>query len=167
MVQRMDDGLPVVQASANNHILQIGSQRVSSVLYKKAQELFRNGAIGKLMMVEAWWDRNSAVGSGEYLIPPDASTATCDWDRFQGRAHKADWDPKRFFRWRCYREYGTGVAGDLFVHLFSGLHFITGALGPYASFRDRRASFLEGWPRRARPLHRRFRLSRQSEPPRL
>lgn len=135
MVQHVEDGLQVVQAQNQaNQILQIGSQRVSSVLYKKAQQLFRGGAIGKLNMVEAWWDRNSAVGSGEYLIPPDASTATCDWDRFQGRAPRADWDPKKFFRWRCYREYGTGVAGDLFVHLFSGLHFITGAQGPVRVF---------------------------------
>jgi predicted dehydrogenase len=135
MVQRVDDGLPVVQAQNEaGQILQIGSQRVSSVLYKKAQQLFRSGAIGRLNMVEAWWDRNSAVGSGEYVIPADATTSTCDWDRFQGRVPRADWDPKKFFRWRCYREYGTGVAGDLFVHLFSGLHFITGALGPTRVF---------------------------------
>jgi predicted dehydrogenase len=135
MVQHIEEGLPVVQAqNRTNRIVQIGSQRVSSVLYKKAQQLFRSGAIGKLNMVEAWWDRNSAVGAWEYLIPPDASTATCDWDRFQGSAPRTDWDPKRFFRWRCYRDYGTGVAGDLFVHLFSGLHFITGAQGPTRVF---------------------------------
>ena len=33
-----------------------------------------------------------------------------------------------------YRDYGTGVAGDLFVHLFSGMHFITGAAGPSRVF---------------------------------
>ena len=135
MVQHVEDGMPVVEAQKRSkQILQIGSQRVSSVIYKKAQELFRAGAIGQLNMVEAWWDRNSAVGAWEYAVPSDADPATCDWNRFQGRAPKTVWDAHRFFRWRCYRDYGTGVAGDLFVHLFSGLHFITGATGPTRAF---------------------------------
>ncbi len=131
MVQHIDQGLAVIDAQRRtNRIVQIGSQRVSSVIYQKARDLFRSGAIGKLNLVEAWYDRNSAIGAWEYTTPPDASPATCDWNRFQGPAPRAEWDPKRFFRWRCYRDYGTGVAGDLFVHLFSGLHFITGAVGP-------------------------------------
>ena len=135
MVQHIDDGMPVVEAQhATGRIMQVGSQRVSSVIYKKARELYQSGAIGKLNMVEAWWDRNSATGAWEYAVPPDADTQTCDWNTFQGRAPKTEWDPNRFFRWRCYRDYGTGVAGDLFVHLFSGLHFITSALGPTRVF---------------------------------
>ncbi len=135
MVQHLDDGLPVIEAYQQSHrIMQVGSQRVSSIVYKKAQDVFRSGSLGKLNMVEAWWDRNSATGAWEYAIPDDASTQTCDWDRFQGRAPKTGFDSKRFFRWRCYRDYGTGVAGDLFVHLFSGLHFITGSMGPSRVF---------------------------------
>jgi predicted dehydrogenase len=131
MVHAIDEGHAVIDAQhQTNRILQIGSQRVSSVVYAKARDLFRQGAIGDLNMVEAWWDRNSAVGAWEYTVPLDADTQTCDWDTFQGSAPKTEWDPHRFFRWRCYRDYGTGVAGDLFVHLFSGLHFITSSLGP-------------------------------------
>jgi predicted dehydrogenase len=111
-------------------ILQVGSQRVSSIVYAKAKEMLASGAIGELNMVEAWVDRNSAIGAWQYSIPPDASPANIDWDRFLGRAPKVPFEPVRLFRWRNYRDYGTGVPGDLFVHLISGLHFVTGALGP-------------------------------------
>ena len=131
MVQHLDDGQPLIDAwHKSDRILQVGSQRVSSILYKKAQDLLRQGAIGELNMVEAWWDRNSAIGAWQYSIPTDASPATVDWDRFLGRAPKRPFDATRVFRWRNYRDYGTGVAGDLFVHLFSGMHFILGATGP-------------------------------------
>jgi predicted dehydrogenase len=131
MVQHVDDGKPVIEtAQKTGRIIQIGSQRVSSIVYQKAQELFRGGAIGELNMVEAWWDRNSAIGAWQYSIPPDATAENIDWDRFLGRAPKVPFEPVRLFRWRNYQDYGTGVCGDLFVHLFSGMHFVTGAIGP-------------------------------------
>ncbi len=131
MVQLIGDGQPLIDAQRKTgRILQVGSQRVSSIVYQKARELMQSGAIGQLNMVEAWWDRNSAIGAWQYSIPPDATPANIDWDRFLGRAPKVPFEPTRLFRWRNYRDYGTGVAGDLFVHLFSGMHFVTGAIGP-------------------------------------
>jgi len=131
MVQKPEDGLKVAAAARKTgRIIQVGSQRVSSIVYKKAQDLYRAGAIGALNLVEAWWDRNSAIGAWQYSIPTDASPETVDWDRFIGSAPKRAFEPIRLFRWRNYQDYGTGVAGDLFVHLFSGLHYILGAIGP-------------------------------------
>jgi predicted dehydrogenase len=131
MVQRIDDGLKVIQAQRKTgRILQVGSQRVSSILSQKAKELLASGAIGELNLVEAAWNRNSPIGAWQYTIPPDASPETVDWERFLGPAPKRPFDAARFFRWRNYDDYGTGVAGDLFVHLFSGLHFVTNSLGP-------------------------------------
>lgn len=135
MVQKWADGKQVIEvARKTGRILQVGSQRVSSAVYKKAQEIFRSGAIGELNMVEAWWDRNSAIGAWVYSIPPDASPSTVDWDRYVSIAPKRPFDAPRFFRWRNYQDYGTGLAGDLFVHLFSGMHFVTGATGPRRVF---------------------------------
>ena len=131
MIHLYADGPEMIEtARRTNRIIQIGSQRVSSVIYAKAKELLAAGAIGKLNMVTARWDRNSTMGAWSYTVPPDASTETCDWPRFLGTAPKIPFNAEHFFQWRKWKAYGTGVAGDLFVHLFSGTHFITGSNGP-------------------------------------
>lgn len=131
MVQEVKEGMPLVEAQKKSgRVVQIGSQRVSSIIYRKAKELIASGAIGQLNMVEAVYNRNSALGAWQYSIPPDASPATIDWDRFLGKAPKRPFEPIRLFRWRNYRDYGTGVAGDLFIHLFSGIHYVLSSNGP-------------------------------------
>jgi predicted dehydrogenase len=131
MIHLYSDGPEIIEAArSTNRILQVGSQRVSSIVYAKAKELLASGAIGKLNMVTARWDRNSSIGAWNYSIPLDASPETCDWPRFLGTAPKIPFSAERFFQWRKWKDYGSGVAGDLFVHLFSGTHFITGSHGP-------------------------------------
>jgi predicted dehydrogenase len=131
MVHTHSEGPEMVEAArSTNRILQIGSQRVSSIIYAKTKELLASGAIGQLNMVNAHWDRNSAMGAWDYTVPLDASPETCDWDRFLGTAPRIPFNAEHFFQWRKWKAYGTGVAGDLFVHLFSGTHFITGSNGP-------------------------------------
>jgi predicted dehydrogenase len=100
------------------------------MIYAKAKELLASGAIGQLNMVTARWDRNSTMGAWSYTVPLDASPESCDWPRFLGTAPKIPFNADQFFQWRKWKAYGSGVAGDLFVHLFSGTHFITGAHGP-------------------------------------
>ena len=131
MIHLYEDGPAMIEcARSSKRILQIGSQRVSSLIYIKAKEVLASGAIGKLNMVTAHWDRNSAMGAWDYTVPPDASPESCDWPRFLGTAPKIPFNAEHFFQWRKWKAYGSGVAGDLFVHLFSGTHFITGSHGP-------------------------------------
>ncbi len=135
MVHLINEGLGVIEAEKKSKkIMQVGSQRVSSVVYAKAHELYKSGEIGKLNMVNAIYDRQDALGAWQYTMPADASPETVDWDRYIAGLPKMPYDPKKFFWWRNYRQFGTGVAGDLFVHLLSGTHVITGSKGPNSIF---------------------------------
>ena len=107
---------------------------MSSIAYEKARELLASDAIGKVNLIESWTNRNSVMNALHWPIPKDASPRTIDWDRFLGQARKRPFEPARLFRWRLYNDYGTGITGDLFVHLFSGMHFVTGAFGPSRVF---------------------------------
>jgi predicted dehydrogenase len=122
-----EDGFAMVEAAhKNNRIVQIGSQRVSSILYAKAKEIYDSGKLGQVFSINAYWDRNTPSGAWVYPIPPDASEKTIDWNTWLGNAPKRPFDAVRFFRWRCFSDYGEGLPGDLFVHLLSGIHFISG-----------------------------------------
>jgi predicted dehydrogenase len=127
MSHTVEDGFSMVDtAHKYNRIVQIGSQRVSSVLYAKAKEIYDSGKLGEVYSINAYWDRNSPSGAWVYPIPPDASEQTIDWKTWLGNAPARQFDPVRFFRFRCFQDYGEGLAGDLFVHLISGIHYITG-----------------------------------------
>lgn len=131
MVQQINEGAAVVEAQRKTgKVLQVGSQGMSSLGNEKAKELFEAGAIGQLNYVEGFWARNTPGGAWQYDLPADASEKNVDWKRFLKDKPQVPYDPKRFFRWRCFRDYGTGVCGDLFVHLLSSLHYITSSMGP-------------------------------------
>ena len=122
MSHNVADGLAMVEAAQkNNRIVQIGSQRVSSVLCATARELYQKGAIGDVEMVELTLGRNDPTGAWEYPPPPDLSPRR--WIGIPGLTMRRRFRSIKlhFARWRCWRAYGTGVAGDLMVHLISGM----------------------------------------------
>ena len=131
MVQQWEEGQAIISAQkASGKICQVGSQGMSSLGNEKAKQLYKEGAIGDIVMLDFYNDRYSAEGAWQYPIPPNASKKNVDFDTFLGKAPKVPFEPKRFFRWRNYRDYGTGVAGDLFVHAFSTLNHVIDSHGP-------------------------------------
>ncbi len=131
MVYKIAEGYPVMAAAKKSgKVFQVGSQRVSSIGYAKAKELLAAGEIGKLNMVNAVYDRQSSIGAWEYTIPKDADATTTNWGKFIEATERMAFDAKKFFWWRAFKEVGTGVAGDLFIHLLSGSHFMTNSKGP-------------------------------------
>ena len=142
------EGVEMVEAvKKSGRILQVGSQRVTSPICAKAKEMIASGMLGDLMMVEGVLGRNDPCGAWVYPPPPDLSPANLDWDTWLGSAPKQPFNPNVFARWRQWKEYGTGVAGDLLVHLVSGLMVMMGwneppsfaaAVGGIRHFKDGR-----------------------------
>lgn len=148
MSHSIEDGIAMVEAARkNNRIVQIGSQRVSSSLCAKAREMYKGGSIGDVLHIELTNGRNDPSGAWEYPTPPGLSPKNLDWDTWLNDAPKVPFSPEIFARWRCWKEYGTGVAGDLMVHLLSGMLFSMGwnepprsatALGNISRWKDGR-----------------------------
>jgi len=100
------DGVEMVAAAKKTgRIVQIGSQRVSSVVLAKGRELVQQGLLGDLMMVEGVLGRNDPNGAWEYPPPPDLSPQNLDWDTWQGTVPKRAFDANIFARWRCWSKW--------------------------------------------------------------
>ena len=102
--------------------LQVGAQRCTNPKYKAVADLVKSGKYGKVVVGQAVFMRNVKEGAwDDYDMDLDAGPqatgeAHVDWDTFRKGAAPAAWDPDRFFRWRKYYEYGSGLIGDLFPH---------------------------------------------------
>jgi predicted dehydrogenase len=127
MTWTIDEGPEIIAAvDRTRRILQVGSQGVVAEPERRAREIVHAGRLGQITLVRAAFNRNSAGGAWLYPIPPDASPQTVNWQQFLGSAPARPFDLARFFRWRCYWDYSGGLATDLFVHLFSSIHYVLG-----------------------------------------
>lgn len=131
LTYRSSEGPEIIAAAKRTgRIVQVGSQGMSSMTQVRAKELIQTGKLGKVTMVRAAYNRNTASGAWIYPIPPDANRNTVNWDMFLGPAARREFSLERFFRWRCYQEYSGGIATDLFVHLCTTIHFLMNAKMP-------------------------------------
>ena len=127
LAHTIEEGFDIVKVwEQSKKIVQVGTQNRSSSLYKKAKELVKQGMIGDVHYVRAFWYRNSLPDdpAWRYVIPPEATPQNTDWNRFQGTAPKHAWDPQRYFQWRLYWDYSGGISTDLLVHQTDIVNFM-------------------------------------------
>jgi predicted dehydrogenase len=141
MCRTLEEAKGIRRAVRENKVtLQLGHHQNSDPTYIKARELFQSGRLGKTTLARTYIDRTNPWPEWQFytrydnqVLPPDATQQTVDWDRFQlGSSIKTKFDPERFFRWRCWWEYGTGIAGDLMSHQWDGINTILGMGIPQA-----------------------------------
>jgi predicted dehydrogenase len=106
--------------------LQVGHQGRQTESYIKAKEAIEKGILGKISLVQVCTNRNSPNGAWVYPIDPEASPETIDWDQFIGQAPYHPFSLPRFFRWRCWWDYSTGLNGDLLTHEFDAINQVMG-----------------------------------------
>ena len=104
-------------------VFQLGHQNRQSESHNKAKEIIAAGILGPIHLVESTTNRNSPWGAWVWTILDDSNPRTIDWEQFQEPApHKVPFSLERFFRWRCWYDYGTGLAGDLLSHEYDAVN---------------------------------------------
>jgi len=125
MTHTIPEALEMVKASRDTgRLVQVGSQSLSMQSTHKAKEWVDSGEIGTVYNVQCEIYRPDPIGAWKYPVPPDASPQTIDWERYLGNATKLPFDAARFFQFRNWWDYGTGIAGDEYVHLLSRVHYL-------------------------------------------
>lgn len=114
----------------NKRILQVGSQGCSDPKWAKAGELIDQGKIGQILWAQGSYCRNNPGGEWNYGVDEGANPQNLDWQAFLGPAPKRPFDKERFFRWRKYWDYSTGIVSDLFPHRFHPIMKATGLAWP-------------------------------------
>ena len=99
-------------------VTQMGNQGHSSDDGRRAVELIRGGAIGKVQEVHIWTNR-PVWPQGVGKLEPKPVPAGLDWDLWRGPA-TVDWGyhpDYAHFNWRGWTPFGTGALGDMGAHL--------------------------------------------------
>ncbi len=128
MCHTIDEAKQLVNTvKETGRIVQVGSQTTSADQWWKAKKAIADGMIGKMIMSQGSYHRNSVDGEWNYPIDeaagPDAKGEDyIDWKMWLGPATKRPWDADRFFRFRKYWDYSGGVATDLFYHVVAPLN---------------------------------------------
>lgn len=105
-------------------VFQLGHQGRQTDAYLKAREAVEKNVLGPITLVEVTTNRNDPNGAWVYPIHKDANQQTIDWEQFIGPAPWHDFSLERFFRWRCWWDYSTGLSGDLLTHEYDAINQI-------------------------------------------
>ena len=121
----------------SKRVLQVGSQTTSSDQWWKARKAIQDGMIGRLIMSQGSYHRNSEKGEWNYVIDADAGPNASgdnyvDWKMWLGPAPSRPWNADRFFRFRKYWDYSGGIATDLFYHVMAPLNICWGEVASEA-----------------------------------
>jgi predicted dehydrogenase len=152
MTHSVEEAIDVYKTWKNSgKVMQVGVQSTSLPVWKHVNERLCEGMLGKVLMYQTSFFRNSDVGQWRYYdLTPDMTPQNIDWQMFLGTefglAPNMPFDRAKYHQWRCYWDFGAGMFTDLFVHRTTsmlkatGLRFpgrVVGAGGIYFEYDER------------------------------
>jgi predicted dehydrogenase len=132
MCHTIEEARMLVQTvKETKRVLQVGSQTTSGDQWAKAKKAIADGMIGKMIMSQGSYHRNSIEGEWNWPIDAEAGPEGkganyIDWKMWLGNAPKRPFDADRFFRFRKYWDYSGGIATDLFYHVVAPMNICWG-----------------------------------------
>ncbi len=125
MTRTAEEAVKLYEAVKSSQIIfQLGHQQRQQESHLRGRQIVERKLLGKITLVETTTNRNSPDGAWQYEIPEEASPENIDWEQFLGPAPRRPFDVYRFFRWRCWFDYGTGLSGDLLSHEYDAVNQI-------------------------------------------
>ena len=127
-------------------VFQLGHQNRQIEAYERARQIVENNLLGKITLIETGTNRNDPNGAWVYPIHEEANPKNIDWKQFEGDPERVKeymdymtsaglakyvgpeprdkFSLERFFRWRCWWDYSTGLSGDLLTHEYDAMNQI-------------------------------------------
>lgn len=126
MTRTVDEAIALRDAVKQHRVVfQLGHQGRQRDLNQKAKDLIEKETLGRITLIETTTNRNDPASAWVWPVDEKANGRAIDWDLFQETApEKIPFNAERFFRWRCYWAYGTGMAGDLLTHEYDTVNAI-------------------------------------------
>ena len=98
----------------------MGNQGTASGAYRRALELIRGGAIGRVTEVHSWTDGGGADFKEPPRNPPSGPPPVPDylkWDLWLGPAADRPYHPGWHGQWHSWRDFGTANLGNWASHI--------------------------------------------------
>ena len=134
---------------------QLGTQHASSQNDRRAVQLIKEGAIGKVKHVYLCSNRPGAVENYRPVGPRPAegeeAPSSLNWDVWIGTAPMRQYVPKIYHPslWRGWLDFGTGWSGDIGCHIFDAVWKGLGLTPPKNVIAQVQKSWQESPERRA------------------
>jgi predicted dehydrogenase len=136
MTHTIEEAFDVVKAwKDSGKVMQVGVQSTALPVWAKVNELLCNGEIGKVLMFQTEFFRNSNVGQWRYYpLEKDMTPKTINWKAWlgveEGLAPEMPFDRAIYAQWRRFWPFGSGMYTDLFVHRTTSMLKATGLRFP-------------------------------------